>query len=69
MHEYTKRSQFDKPAYISNPFGHLATDGFWHLQLKIETEKGVSLSRAWLNGNVRYACFDDNLWVLLQSKE
>lgn len=69
MREYTRRSQFSKPADISNPFWHLATDGFWHLQLKTEAEKGVSPSRAWLKENVRYACFDDDLWIMLQSKE
>lgn len=38
MREYTRRSQFSKPADISNPFWHLATDGFWHLRLKTEAE-------------------------------
>lgn len=69
MLEYTRHSQFNKPADIANPFWHLATDGFWHLQLKMEAEKGVSPSRAWLKENVKCACFDDNLWVLFQSKE
>lgn len=69
MLEYTRQSQFNKPADIANPFWHLATDGFWHLQLKTEAEKGVSPSRAWLKENVKCACFDDDFWVLLQSKE
>ena len=69
MLQYTRHSQFNKPADIANPFWHLATDGFWHLQLKTEAEKGVSPSRAWLEENVKCACFDDDLWVLLQSKE
>lgn len=69
MLEYTRQSQFNKPADIANPFWHLASDGFWHLQLKAEAEKVVSPSRAWLKENVKRACFDDDLWVLLQSKE
>ena len=69
MRKYMYHSQFDKPTDISNPFWHLATDGFWHLQLKTEAEKGVSPSRAWLKENVKCARFDDDLWVLLENKE
>lgn len=69
MLKYTRHSQFEKPADISNPFWHLATDGFWHLQLKTKTEPGVSPSKAWLKENVRQACFDDDLWMLLQNEE
>lgn len=69
MRQYTSQSQFDKPTDIANPFWHLSTDGFWHLRLKTEAEKGVSPSRAWLKENVKCAYFDDDLWVLLQSKE
>lgn len=28
MRQYTRHSQFDKPADINNPFWHLSTDGF-----------------------------------------
>jgi len=69
MHENTQNSQFDKPADIIYPFWHLSTDGFWHLQLKTEAPQGVSPSRAWLKENVEYACLDEDLWLLLQSKE
>ena len=69
MLKYTRHSQFEKPADISNPFWHLATDGFWHLQLKTKAKQGVSPSKVWLKENVRQACFDDDLWVLLQNKE
>lgn len=69
MHEYARHSQFPKPADISNPFWHLSTDGFWHLQLKTSAEKGITPSKAWLKENVRIACFDDDLWTLLQNKE
>ena len=34
MKQYTKDSQFDTPSPISNPFWHLSTDEFWHLQLR-----------------------------------
>ena len=69
MIQYTRHSQFDKPTEINNPFWHLSTDGFWHLQLKTKEEKSTTPSKAWLKENVTYACFDEDLWVLLQSKE
>jgi len=69
MHRYTRSSQFDKPTDINNPFWHLSTDGFWHLQLKTKEEMNTTPSKAWLKENVSYACFDDDLWVLLQNKD
>lgn len=69
MKKYTINSQFDKPADIANPFWHLSTDGFWHLQLKAKEDMSTTPSRAWLKENVTCASFDDDLWVLLQSKE
>ena len=69
MLEYTRQSQFAKPADIYNPFWHLATDGFWHLQLKKEADKGITPSRAWLKENVSNASFDEDLWVLFQNKK
>ena len=69
MLQYTRQSQFDKPTEINNPFWHLSTDGFWHLHLKVKEEMSMTPSKAWLKENVNYACFDDDLWVLLQSKE
>lgn len=68
MAEYTRHSQFDKPADIANPFWHLATDGFWHLNCTADNPKGVSPSGRWLKDNVEYAYFDEDLWVLLQNK-
>lgn len=32
-------------------------------------DKNTTPSRAWLKENVRSACFDDDLWGLLQNKE
>ncbi len=69
MRQYTRHSQFDEPTDINNPFWHLSTDGFWHLQLKTKAEKSTTPSRAWLKENVTCACFDEDLWVLLQNKE
>lgn len=69
MRQYTRHSQFSEPADINNPFWHMATDGFWHFQLGIKADKSTSPSRAWLKENVSYACFDDDLWILLQNKE
>lgn len=69
MRHYTRSSQFDKPTDISNPFWHLSTDGFWHLQLKTKEEMNTTPSKAWLKGNITYASFDDDLWLLLQNKE
>lgn len=69
MHYYTRSSQFGKPTDINNPFWHLSTDGFWHLQLKTKGKMSTTPSKAWLKENVSYACFDDDLWVLLQNKD
>lgn len=69
MLQYARHSQFDKPTDINNPFWHLSTDGFWHLQLKTKKEMSTTPSKAWLKENVNYACFDDDLWVMLQNKE
>ena len=69
MLQYTRQSRFDKPTEINNPFWHLSTDGFWHLQLKTKEEMSTTPSKAWLKENVTYASFDDDLWVLLQNKE
>ena len=69
MIQYTRQSQFDKPTEINNPFWHLSTDGFWHLRLKTKKEMSMTPSKAWLKENVTYACLDEDLWVLLQSKE
>ena len=69
MLQYTRQSQFNKPTEINNPFWHLSNDGFWHLQLKTKEEMSTTPSKAWLKENVTYACFDEDLWVLLQSKE
>ena len=69
MLQYTRQSQFDKPTEINNPFWHLSNDGFWHLQLKTKEEMSATPSKAWLKENVIYACFDEDLWVLLQNKE
>ena len=52
MLEYTRQSQFNKPADIANPFWHLASDGFWHLQLKTKKEMSATPSKAWLKENV-----------------
>lgn len=68
MHRYARSSQFDKPTDINNPFWHLSTDGFWHLQLKTMGKMRMTPSKAWLKENVTYACFDGDLWMLLQNR-
>lgn len=68
MQKYMRNSQFDKPTDISNPYWHLQSDGFWHLELVEKPQDGVSPSKAWLKKNVEYAYFDDSLWILLQNK-
>ena len=70
MRQYVKGSQFDKPTDIANPFWHLQSDGFWHLYYQGESlTKGKTPSKAWLKEQVEYACFDEDLWSLLQNKE
>lgn len=66
MRRYMKNSQFDKPTDISNPFWHLQSDGFWHLQLTERLQEGVTPSKRWLKENVELAYFDEDLWLLLK---
>lgn len=68
MQQYMKSSQFDKPTDISNPFWHLQSDGFWHLQFGEDSQDGVTPSKRWLKEKVTFAYFDDDLWLLLQNK-
>lgn len=68
MNKYMQNSQFEKPADISNPFWHLQSDGFWHLQFVDELQKGTTPSKRWLKENVSYAYLNNDLWLLLQNK-
>jgi putative restriction endonuclease len=68
MQKYTRSSQFSNITGIENPFWHLATDGFWNLQYRIEPSNNSSPSKAWLKNNVEFAYFDESLWILLQNK-
>lgn len=68
MRQYTRHSQFDGFSPINNPFWHLESDGFWHLHYSGEQRTKTSTPSAkWLKDNVRYASFDDDLWILLQN--
>lgn len=67
MLENTSKSQFDKPADIANPFWHLASDGFWHLHGNAVQTMKTTPSKKWLKENVSYACFDEDMWILLQN--
>lgn len=70
MQKYMKHSQFDKPTDISNPFWHLQSDGFWHLNYAGERiGKDRTPSKMWLKENIEYAYFDEDLWMLLQNRE
>ena len=68
MKQYTQHSQFPHPADISNPFWHLQGDGFWHLHHNTEVAEGSTPSKRWLKDHVKYASFDDDLWILLQNE-
>lgn len=69
MSKYARPSQFDDLTGIEKPFWHLESDGFWHLQYPGENRtKSATPSRAWLIENVEFACFDEDLWMLLQNK-
>ena len=69
MRKYTRNSIFDGFASINNPFWHLESDGFWHLHYSGGLfGKASTPSAKWLKENVRYASFDDDLWVLLQNQ-
>ena len=68
MRMYMRDSQFDKPTDISNPFWHLQSDGFWHLQLAENPQEGVTPSKRWLKEKVTSAYFDEDLWFLLKDR-
>lgn len=68
MKKYTNYSQFSNATGIENPFWHLATDGFWTLQYRLDPPIGTSPSKRWLKDNVEFAYFDESLWILLQNK-
>ena len=68
MKKYANSSQFSNVTGIENPFWHLATDGFWTLQYRVDPPFGTSPSKRWLKDNVECACFDVSLWILLQNK-
>ena len=68
MRKYMRNSQFDKPTDISNPFWHLQSDGFWHLQFVNESPKGITPSKRWLKDEIYYAYFDEDLWLLLKDE-
>lgn len=67
MQQYMKSSQFNKPTDISNPFWHLQSDGFWHLQYCEKPQEGVTPTKRWLKEKVSNAYIDDDLWMLLQN--
>ena len=68
MRKYTRQSIFPNITDISNPFWHLESDGFWQLHYIGENlPKAHTPSKKWLKDNVRFASFDDDLWMLLQN--
>jgi len=69
MQKYTKDSRFDRATGIEKPFWHLESDGFWHLNyLGEQLSKRQTPSKAWLKENVKFAYFDESLWILLQNR-
>ncbi len=68
MKQYTRNSQFPNPTDISNPFWHLQSDGFWHLQHMEKPQESMTPSKRWLKEKVSYVNFDDDMWVLIQNK-
>lgn len=69
MSHYAKDSQFEDKTGIEKPFWHLESDGFWHLNCPGEhIYKSRTPSKAWLKENVKFASFDESLWILLQNR-
>ena len=73
MQQYARGSQFGSITPINNPFWHLVSDGFWHLNVdEVGAEKTDRISTPsipWLKAHVRFAYLDDDLWILLSNKE
>lgn len=52
---------------LYKPFYYMASDGFWHIEWKNQSE--IKISAKYLKENVKYARFDNALWDLLQDSE
>jgi len=66
MSKYARGSQFDNPTKIEYPFWHLQTDGFWHFCGIAQPKKmNVSATKKFLTEQVKFAYFDNDLWMLL----
>lgn len=69
MRKYSKGSQFNNPTKIEYPFWHMQTDGFWHLSGIAQPQKmNVSATKKYLMEHVKYAYFDNDLWMLLSNE-
>ena len=51
------------------PFYYLQSQKFWHLVWTNAEVTTNSPSRAWIERNTRYACIDQELWILLSHPE
>lgn len=55
---------------IIYPFYYLENDGFWHLKWKNDKEANIKTPTSkFINNNIDYAYFDENLWILLQEND
>lgn len=67
---YRYSTSFADLTEINMPFWHLKNDGFWHLQFVGKQEERTSTpTTSWIRENVRFAYFDEPLWVLLENQE
>ena len=51
------------------PYYYLQSEKFWHLVWINAEARTQSPSRAWIERNTRYACIDQELWILLSHPE
>lgn len=69
MRNYARESQFENPTKIEYPFWHMQSDGFWHMSGIVQPqEMKHSVTRKFLDEQVQYAYFDNDLWLLLTNE-
>lgn len=65
FHQYLLKAHQLKVTPLCYPYYYLKSDKFWHLVWTLAETKTEAPSAAWIKRNVKYACIDKELWILL----
>lgn len=61
---YFMKARQENLTPLCYPYYYLKTDTFWHLVWTNAEIKTESPSAAWIKRNTKYACIDQELWIL-----